>query len=169
MNTEGEFTSDLLEEAADWFLRVRTARPDSEVHVAWLAWIEASPTHRAAFSEIQETWDVVGHVDSPPWPRPEELVSQTRAPRLRWLALAAGLIVAVIAPLFSHYDVAGWVSGSGRTHARIATRLGEEQSAVLPDGSRIELGGLTAVRLQFTSERRLVIADEGEVFYKVER
>jgi transmembrane sensor len=198
-------SSDLLEEAADWFIRVRTGRTDSEVHAAWLAWIEADPAHRAAFASVQEIWDVVDQVQPPPWPRPEELASaeaieppstvvdpvpgavtpatvldvgskvtrplvtassaRQRRPKLRrWSAVAACAATLLIA-LFA-IRPNGILDGSRQ---RIATARGEQQSAVLPDGSRVELGGLTGVEVAFTAERRLIVADEGEAFYKVER
>jgi transmembrane sensor len=177
VNEAREIPAELLEQAADWFLRVRAARADSEVHGAWLNWIEADPAHRAAFAEIQQTWDIVGHVESPPWPRAEELAIHSRpasqrvgSGRLAWFALAASVVAGAAALLLTRFDVApNWLANIARPHDRIATGRGEQQSAILPDGSRIELGGLTGVQLKFTPELRLVVADEGEVFYKVER
>lgn len=182
-----ELSTTLIEEAGDWFLRVRSARADSELHTAWLAWIEADPAHREAFAEVQALWDAVGQVDPPPWPSPEELAELAperitkptlpavsaevrRAPSSsfpsrtrqlsRW-ALAAGVMAAIVGLLLTSI-------GPGAAKQRIATSRGEQQSAVLADGSRIELGGLTGVDVQFTPARRLVIAEEGEVFYRVE-
>ncbi|WP_116809810.1 FecR family protein [Steroidobacter cummioxidans] len=179
-----EISTELLEEAGDWFLRVRSRKADSELHAAWLHWIEADPAHREAFAAVQTIWDAVGQVDPPPWPRPEELAglaaidaSVPPAPRntqrrfhanrrrLGSWALAAGLATCFIALLVARVDLTEWLTGGAQ---RIATARGEQQSAVLSDGSRIELGGLTGVEVQFSSERRLVIADEGEVFYRIE-
>lgn len=171
-----EVSTELIEEAGDWFLRVRSRKADSELHAAWLHWIEADPAHREAFAAVQAIWDAVGQVDPPPWPRPEELAEllpRQRPPRLQskrrrsvpW-ALAAGLMSCVIALFALRPDSLAWVTGGAQQ--RIATARGEQQSAVLSDGSRIELGGLTGVDVQFSPERRLVIADEGEVFYRVE-
>jgi transmembrane sensor len=217
MTRAHEISKELFEEAADWFLRVRSRRADSELHVAWLQWIEADPAHREAFAEVQAIWDSVGQVDPPPWPRPEELAGltsmppehsaerapaglSTSAPRdssvprgealsspsaLSFLsrrpqrrssagprrfgawALVAGVVICVTAVLIARFDsTVAWITGGAEQ--RIATARGQQQSAVLPDGSRIELGGLTSVDVQFSPQRRLVIADEGEVFYRVE-
>jgi transmembrane sensor len=191
-----EISKELLEEAGDWFLRVRSRRAESELHVAWLQWIEADPAHREAFAEIQAIWDSVGQIDPPPWPRPEELAGLTsarsdpsvkvapatdalaslsplprrsaaRRRRFGGWALVAGLVICLIAVLAARFDsTVAWLTGGAQQ--RIATARGEQQSAVLPDGSRIELGGLTSVDVQFSPQRRLVVADEGEVFYRVE-
>lgn len=194
MSTSTEGRSDLFEEASDWFLRVRADNATTEDHVAWLEWIEANPAHRRAFEEVQRLWDVVGEVKSPPWPRPEELrpsgatlddssqecdcitcaepaqyeganASRVRARRrTRWYAAAAGIVLVVAIALVGGKE-GSWFAPV----ERIATSRGEQQSAVLPDGSRVELGGATSVALDFTPERRLVIADEGEVFYRVQK
>lgn len=177
--------SDLFEQAADWFLRVRAADASTEQHVAWLAWIEADPAHRRAFDEVQQLWDVVGEVRTPPWPRPDELApanvnareivtphravaSERGAPRARvrrslWYGLSAAASIVLVLAMF----LIG--RHSFDSVERLATSRGEQQSAVLPDGSRVELGGATSVALDFTPERRLVIADEGEVFYRVQK
>ncbi len=81
-----------------------------------------------------------------------------------WLSVAATIVVATATLMLVDRQ-----SGSLDPVERIATSRGEQQSALLPDGSRIELGGATSVALDFTPERRLIIADEGEAFYRVQK
>ncbi|WP_129775590.1 FecR family protein [Peristeroidobacter soli] len=177
MSGRHEVSTALFEEAGDWFLRIRSRQADSELHLAWLQWIEADPAHREAFEAVQEIWDTAGQVDPQPWPRPEELAELlpgTAPSPKRWRivqppvwALITGFAACAMALLVVGFDPAmAWLTGS--EEQRIATARGEQQSAVLSDGSRIELGGLTGVDVQFSPQRRLVIADEGEVFYRVE-
>jgi transmembrane sensor len=165
-----DVSKELFEEAGDWFLRVRSRRADPDLHAAWLRWIEEDPAHREAFAEVQAIWDAVEQMDPPPWPRPEELAAlRSSAGRRRFgsWALVAGVVICIVAVSLARFDsTTDWLTGGARQ--RIATARGEQQSAVLPDGSRIELGGLTGVNVQFSAQRRLVIADEGEVFYRVE-
>jgi transmembrane sensor len=162
----GSPSTEVLEQAADWFFRVRSADVDADVHSQWLVWIEADPAHRAAFAEVQQTWDTVGSMEAPPAER-VQIVSD-RAPAkgspgwLRsngWRAMAAGVLVAGVLGV--------WLAGDLGPHEKIVTGRGEQQSTVLSDGSRVELGGLTAIEVQFTAERRVVVADEGEAFYRV--
>jgi transmembrane sensor len=91
--------------------------------------------------------------------------------RRAWYALAASVVAFLSVLFFTRLDdvASSWLAQNGRAPDRIVTGRGEQQSAVLPDGSQIELGGLTGVQLKFTPQRRLVVADEGEVFYRVER
>lgn len=164
MNESTNDRTDLFEQASDWFLRVRAADASTEEHVAWLAWIEADPAHRRAFEEVQQLWVAVGEMDSPPWPRAEDLAPAS--PSVAWYSLAAAASIVAIVSILVFYGIrASWFGGD----EHIATSKGEQQSVVLPDGSRIELGGATSVALDFTTERRLVIADEGEVFYRVKK
>jgi transmembrane sensor len=163
-------------------VRVRSANVDSDVHAQWLRWIEANPANRQAFVKIQEAWDVVGQVRSPAWPNLQELgregaahefpgVRHARWSRGRRIALwtmAASVLIVIVGAIVLHLNPwAGWENARLDESERIATARGESHTALLPDGSRIELGGLTAVRVEFTASRRLVKADEGEVFYKV--
>lgn len=167
----------LIEAAASWFVRLREAELSTETHAAWLAWIEASPRHRDAFSAVQATWHASGTVQ---WPALDELaepppssrpVSSSRAFRSPAGSVAALIVVGAIATLAGLGSVSGgWThgfAGSKEVRKRIATGRAEPQSAVLPDGSRLELGALTGVEVRFTPQRRLVVADEGETFYQV--
>jgi transmembrane sensor len=172
MNAGARTSPQLLEEAGEWFMRVRAAPADSKVHAEWLAWIEADPAHRDAFADVQEAWDIVGEIESPPWPRPQELQERDRygARRLAGYALAAGVCAGAAVLALVRFDLFADGMGSGSAdHQRITTARAEPQSASLPDGSKVRLGALTGVELAFTRERRLVIADEGEIFYQVER
>jgi transmembrane sensor len=182
MSTNSRSAEQIAEEAAEWFVRVRAANVDSSVHAKWLSWIEANPANRQAFFDIQEAWDVVGQVRSPPWPNPAELGLAGEAPvitrvalqgrirrrRIVGWAMAASVLIVIAGSIALRVNrPAGWEIGQSSESLRIATARGELHTAVLPDGSQIELGGLTAVKVEFNARRRLVKADEGEVFYKV--
>jgi transmembrane sensor len=82
--------------------------------------------------------------------------------------LAASIAIAIVSlPVLR---LAGLDVGFPRvrnTSQHITTQRGEQQSTVLPDGSRIELGGLTGVAVTYTPQKRLIVADEGEVLFKV--
>jgi transmembrane sensor len=144
----------VLEAAADWFIRVRSTKASAEEHVAWLNWIESDPAHRQAFEEIQKAWDVAGGVQRKT-PRRSALATR--------LALAASVLVAFGLAFFL------FAGGGSVAKERLATGRGEQQSAVLPDGSKVELGGLTGITVSYTDKQRLIVADEGETFYKVAR
>ncbi len=176
----GEIPAQVLQQAAEWFVRLRTEDPTSDECSSWVAWIEADPAHRAAFAQVQQSWDISGATTGVIWPKPEELaltntegvVTRTpssKAPRSVWTALAAGVAVAAVALVTLeagpvHRFARHWFGAE-----RISTARGEQQSAMLADGSRIELGGLTGVDVKFTAQQRLIVAGEGETYYRVAR
>ncbi len=158
---------ELLKTAAHWFVVARSADAKSEEYTAWLAWMEADPEHRCAFEHIQEAWDVASSLDLPPDLQIETSPAPVRQPsrRWRWPAIAASVAVAFLGVAIAMDQ---W-SKRSLLEERIATSRGEHQATVLPDGSHLDLGGLTGVAVNFTRDRRLIVADEGEVFYKVSR
>src|SRR5262249_1445211 len=80
----------------------------------------------------------------------------------------ASLVVAASLPLVQSHVGRTWGDLTAMpTPQRIATGRGEQQSALLPDGSQLELGGDTGVKLEFTPQQRLIEAQEGEIFYRV--
>src|SRR5690606_8696304 len=50
---------------------------------------------------------------------------------------------------------------------QIRTAHGEPRAVLLPDGTRVQMGAATGVRLDFTPRQRRVEAAEGEVYYQV--
>lgn len=164
----------LLQEAADWFLRVRSAELDSDIHTSWLAWIEAQPQRRVAFEVVQRAWDATGGLDALHDNAQEEIAQLTGTRRRK--AWVAGFALAACAALVAIIVFVGGVGplsisfpGRADWYERIATGRAESQTAVLSDGSRVELGGLTGIEVFFTPERRLVVAEEGDTFYHVRR
>jgi transmembrane sensor len=162
MNT----SSELMRAAAHWFLRARAAKAESEEYTAWLAWMEADPEHRRAFAAIQETWDIARSAATQPSLETKRTESSSTLSRQsQQFAIAAAVLVAILGAAF------GFDQWSKRSvvEERIATSRGEHRTTVLPDGSHVELGGLTNIGVKFTRDQRLIVADEGEAFYKVNR
>lgn len=50
---------------------------------------------------------------------------------------------------------------------RLVTQVGEVRAVLLPDGSRLTLGGRTEIEVRFTRGKRRVELLDGEVFFKV--
>ncbi|WP_081611471.1 FecR family protein [Kordiimonas gwangyangensis] len=86
---------------------------------------------------------------------------------LRWMAVAATLLVAVgVTTLFSGQgsEPAGH---SAELIASISTARAEQRTAKLFDGSQIELGGASKVAVDFTGPNRLVRLTQGEAYFDV--
>ena len=186
----------MFEQAVDWFMRLRAADAMPDDHAAWLQWIEADPAHRIAFERVLDTWDAAGAAGPLPSPAVAELAQAhpddfigalaTAAPRIHRdgrpngrkrrrgarravvaASVAACLLAVLALPVSQPYLARSLYGLTGSASQQFQTAHAEHRAALLPDGSRIEMGGATAVELAFTTERRLVEAAEGEVFYRV--
>lgn len=167
------------QEAAAWLLRLREPSIGEEDIAEWIAWCEADPRNRAAFDAMDEMWQLAGGLDravvSGAGAETEAaVVALPRRRRRLWLggalaALAASLLALVAAP-----DLLPGIAGANRPQvieagavARLETERGRVQSARLPDGSEVEIGGRSALSVRYTPQSRLVIAESGEAFFDV--
>lgn len=67
-----------MDEAARWFLRLQSASADAATFQEWQHWLNASPDHRTAYDEVEETILRVRRVQSPPpLPSAEEMAADT--------------------------------------------------------------------------------------------
>jgi transmembrane sensor len=175
MTAQKKIDPAILEQAADWLLRLR--EEDADASVAFLNWMEESTVHREAFDQIEECWLLAGEIElapdargfapeTPSRQRSERAVQGGRG-RSQRLMLAASIVLALVGA-----GVVGFLNlpSGGATHVeRIVTDRSQHQSTTLPDGSRVELGGLSAVSVRFSGETRMVVVDSGDAFYEVEK
>ena len=157
-----------LEEAAQWWLRLREPNVSPEVIAEWMLWCEATTENKEAFASIQSLWHKAKSAPLEPVSR-STLRFDFRSRRLLPWAIAAAALAAgvVVAALLS----APWLEQ--RLHMRtengvaIATQVGINREIVLPDGSHATLGGATALTISYTTERRTVSLNAGEAFFEV--
>lgn len=62
-----------LEEAMDWFMRLRDEPADPDLLGQWELWLASSPAHAAAWARICQTWSALGEE---PRPVPEAVESE---------------------------------------------------------------------------------------------
>lgn len=154
-------TNDPLDEAIGWTIRLRDAAADD--WQAFTVWLEADPSHRAAYDEVAQADATLGSL--PPRRRP-----------------------VVADPPHAHYPVRsrrGWLVGGGLAAAvaagvvtttlvqvqapatyAIETRMGERRSVDLADGSRIDLNGGSHIVLN-RKNPRLAELKRGEALFTV--
>lgn len=153
-------TDHLLREAAEMVLLSRTSGDDAAVAARAMAWRLQSADHARAWMAAQKVWAITGQVGSthavfsaPP------LAKASQRHRLARPALAAGLAVCLMLPalplLSTHWQ------------ADYTTGLGENRTVTLADGSTIELGSRSAVRLIDRDEGRGVEILAGRAWFDV--
>lgn len=161
-------TARVEREAADWFSRLNQTRVENEDLAAFAAW-RRDPVNLAAYNRIEDISRAVrGLADDPDLKaaarearqRPAERGAPAprigRLPRLWGPALGvAGLVAA---------SVIGWLTFSAPTYS---TAVGEQLSARLDDGSRVQLNTDTRLRVRFTGGLRRVELLRGQAFFEV--
>jgi transmembrane sensor len=166
-------TSDRDAVAADWLLRLRESNVPEATLSAWIAWCAEDPRNREAFEAMDELWSLAGGLDDAPAPvvRPAPRRARFSLQRVRartWGLVAMAASVLVVVAVQAQRAPAPLVPGEGST-ARLETERGKMQKATLADGSQVELGGRTALSVRYTRQTRLIIADGGEAYFKVQK
>jgi transmembrane sensor len=153
----------LIEEAMDWFLRLREPSRSNSDEVAFAAWIVRSPRHQEAWTKACRTWEVMGEtspVNLQTWQTPRSL--RTAKPRrfgrrqAIGIGIAACLVAVVVGPtLVTRYQ------------ADYTTATGEIRRITLEDSSTVDLSAASAIAVDFSGTGRRVRLLYGEAFFDV--
>jgi transmembrane sensor len=182
LNGKGGKPEALLDEAANWLLRLREAAGDPRVQDDFSAWLSRSSEHRAAWHRVRESWHLLGEgkpVYEHVWrPRSPQTLStdvgkgprvrpgsQSRATRRRWqwvattsaIGLAACLLVVAVPSLLL------------RLEADYLTTTAQSRLVTLEDGTTVYLAADSAIKTDFSASRRQVRLLAGEAFFDVIR
>lgn len=174
-------TREILAEAAMWVSRLHGPSRSPEMEQQFRKWQERSAAHRLAFERCTETWMEVpnaaraaGFSTRPRTLRPEPEETdvdadgegqiggggRTAGSTRRRLILSGAVAVVSIA--------VGAFSMQSRDHAgEYRTAVGEAQTVMLDDGSRMSLNTDTRTRVEFSSKQRTVSIAGGEVAFEV--
>lgn len=145
----------LLEEAADWVIRLRYETADAATRRAFERWLAQGEAHAQAWARAEQ---VLGAFEGLPAPIGQRVLRATRKRQGRRAVLRAALGLGVLAP-------AGWMAWREAPvwRADLRTAAGEQLNRRLDDGTRLVLNSSSAVDLRYgSSERRLVLV-AGEV------
>lgn len=182
LNKDGGKPEALLDEAADWLLRLREAAGDPCVQDDFGAWLSRSSEHRAAWHRVRESWHLVGEgtpVYEHVW-RPQSMQAPSsgagegsrvssgnrlRVTRRRWrwaapvsaIGLAACLLIAAVPSLLV------------RLEADHLTTTAQSRLITLEDGTTVYLAADSAIKTDFSASRRQVRLLAGEAFFDVIR
>jgi len=175
------------EQAAEWLVAFDDGEMDVAEKQQFLLWLKQSPAHIKEFlqlsamhvelsqnDEIQKsiadlvvaaTSEVV-EISPPTSPRSpshdEATLTLTRRSSLRWLGIAATVVLAVSTATWV------WVGQGGLESGQLyRTELGEQRSIALDDGSMITLNTLSELRVTFTEQSREVALLSGEALFDV--
>lgn len=161
-----------MQVAADWLIRLQDAPEDEALVAAWLQWCEEDPHNLEDFRAAQSVWHAA--VPAPTAvrdrvSRPKRLLRRVAAPHRRGpVRIAVGLAGTLLLALGI-----GWTvlvrQADELSSQSYATAVGGAGSALLPDGSRVELGADSRITTFYTAKQRRVSVDFGEAYFSVSK
>lgn len=156
-------TREVAAEAAVWVARLHGPDRSPRMERECLEWQARSSMHRHAFEKCTDTWEQVAHIsvadafrgadgrgDAVGWMARPNLAKRRSAMTLATVALLGG-------SAFLYWREAGSYS----------TDVGEQQSVVLGDGTRMSLNTRSRVRVDLGSTQRRVDVERGEALFEV--
>jgi transmembrane sensor len=164
-------SDDRLEQATQWFLRVRSEAARVEDLPEFKRWIDSDPQNELAYRQVAAAWEGIGsHAAAPEImvARRNALDDAHRAASRRWsvrdwfsrpLALAASICVVLVSTALYFYLQQGVYS----------TGIGELRTLRLDDGSMVTLDAKSRVRVAYADGVRLLVLERGRARFDVAR
>jgi transmembrane sensor len=160
-------------EAADWFARRRDGALPPADEAAFAAWRGRSDAHARAYAEVERDWEGWGALRESPRMRAmaAEVLAATaplrrRSPGLRWKPLLLAATLAAVAVLGAR-QLLPRLAPQATLSVVYSTRLGEQRSERLADGTRVTLNTQTELRVRFGKDRREIALTRGEALFDV--
>lgn len=153
----------LHREAVAWHVRLTAGALASEVAAEFEDWRQQSPDHEQAYCEIEKLWQQLPAPLLADRQRRRDLAAKRQRAHARrrnlGFAAAASLILTVVAGFYPDY--------LQHPLADYRTRIGEQTSITLDDGSIAHLNTDTAIDVSISGNERRVELLRGEVEFDV--
>ncbi len=167
----------IADQAALWFKRMSdTVPPTPTTRATFEAWLNADTRHKEAYNDYMAIWEnsaftaaledlaheANGETEESLFAAPAKEPQARHFPVWPALsALAASLLIAVSTWLY----VGGWPSPAEITHH--ATKVGEQKTIQLADGTAITLNTDTRLQVAYDRSTRQVFISQGEAYFEV--
>ncbi|SEE56616.1 FecR domain-containing protein [Pseudomonas kilonensis] len=146
----------VLEEAAEWLMRLSERELSDSERAEWECWRVSSPERGRAWSRAQMLQNKLGGL---PRSLAMSALDRPSSPERRAALGKLALLLAVVP--------AGWgswkLAQSQQWSADYRTAVGERRELTLADGSHIILNTGTAIDVLFDTQQRLIQVREGEI------
>lgn len=143
-------------EAAAWVVKLHGPHRTAELEAAFRAWLSADGENQRQIERVTGVWDDARGI---PIGGVARLAYWNRSPSgSRWAIAAAVLLTCCIGALSSYR---AFVANVYRT------RIGEQRTVRLDDGSRVSLNSDTQLKVKFSKKLRQVILSTGEAYFEV--
>lgn len=146
----------VLEEAAEWLMRMSERELNAAEHAEWEHWRCSSPARREAWARAQVLQGKFGGLP------PTLALSALDRPDSPQRRVALGKLAALLALLPAGWGAWKLVEANGWS-ADYHTRVGQQRELTLADGSQLTLNTDTAIDVLFDAGQRLVRLRQGEI------
>jgi transmembrane sensor len=157
---EGAPSPEIRAEAAAWLARLHAENRDAADEAAFRAWLNANPSHAAAFEAVDRIWSEVGGLT--------ELRTDLRTGRMpmreRGQTSRRALLAGVGLLAVTSGSALFWRSASAKVYE---TDVGEQRHVALDDGSQLFLDAKTRVAVAFSETARTVNMQYGRANFRV--
>lgn len=165
--------SEIETEAADWLARLDGDQRLSPTELTQLKeWVERSPAHRQTLQDLAAFWgqaNILTELSVPLYREPAEPARRT----LWGGRLGASPVFASISALGFVLLTGLWLMGSSPSlvsgNGIYQTRVGEQNTITLRDGSVIELNTDSEVQVNYNRQRRAIALTRGEAHFTVSK
>ena len=145
------------DQAAHWVVRLRSDAVTEEDHQQFALWLAANPEHQRCMDTTLELWDDLAVVRALP------LAARPRH-RLRgsWVGAGIALAASVMLALLLTPQL-----GFDQDQQIFRTRLGEQLTVDLADGSHVTLNTDSRLQVNLEGDHRELLLSRGEAFFDV--
>ena len=168
-------SAEIEAEAAAWIVQLDGGPMADQDRQALREWVGRSPQHYATLHRLADVWgelnaltaleDIAREESAEPAPAPA--VGRSNEPKqLGVMAAAAAALVLVLAGLGALTIMSPPPSASALETLH-STRVGEQKSVQLADGSHIQVNTNSVVEVDYGSEERRIRLVRGEAMFKV--
>lgn len=141
-------------QASQWLARLESDEVSREDRQAFAVWLQADPSHRDEFERLKDLWGDMNILTQIRRPKPQPSLSFGQ-----WLPMASALCVLVL--------LAFMVLPLEQTDNFYTTAVGEQRELTLADGTVVLLNTDSALKVDYTPERRSLYLVRGEAHFDV--
>lgn len=143
--------------ASEWVARTRSDTAGEHDDRKLTEWLARNPSNERDYEMAEIVWQLSGELKGDPEIDRLTLPTRRRARATVFVRMGAAVVTAGIALVLLYFAA----TFKAQFAATYTTAVGQQQTIVLPDGSRVFLNTATAARVEYTARRRSIWLEAG--------
>ncbi|MES2623642.1 MAG: FecR domain-containing protein [Pseudomonadota bacterium] len=170
-NSRDKRAQEVREKACLWIVKLSAGASERELQEIH-AWLDENPEHIRVLQSVACLWDQVSVLSelSDIFPL-EEYVPARPHPARRGFIYSALVVVVIFifmqSPMLTWLDARLFQAAGNTMQMSYETRIGQQSTVVLPDGSEVLLNTNSRVEVTFSSVERNIVLHRGEAQFTV--